>query len=336
MDGRVRGAVRSAPRRVPPRCRPLALVATELRSCGVALTPGAPQFPVPLTPGYEGCGVVDALGAGVTGLAVGDACVFMPQHGCAATHLVLPVRLVVTVDAAKLAAATPERTACLVLTGVTAYQQLHRHAGRERLERPGASILVHGAAGGTGAMLVELAKLAGVKHVYGTCNARNLEAVRAQGATAIDYATDWEAEVKRLTGGRGVDVLLDAVVANGYLAKGLACTARGGIYLAYGFTDSSTPGVFSMGTAASAMLRLSLQNAVSCVDGRAARFTNVSQDRDTRPNEFADDVRALLSLVADGKLEPVVGRVWQLEQARDAWLAIEAGTHRGKQVVRIA
>ena len=295
------------------------------------------QFPAPVTPGYDGVGVVDALGPGVTGLAVGDACVFMPQHGCAATHLVLPARLVVTVDKAQLAAATPERAVCIVLTGVTAYRQLHRHAGRERLERPGAAILVHGAAGGTGAMIVELAKLAGVQHIYGTCSARNLEAVRARGATAIDYASDWVAQVKRLTDGRGVDVVHDAVVAKGYMAKGLACTAKGGIYLAYGFTDTSAPGRLSLGTAVGVVLRLRIQNAWSCVDGRAARFTSVNRDRDARPHEFDDDVRALLALVADGKLDPLVGgRVWPMEQARDAWLAIEAGTHRGKQVVRIA
>ena len=111
---------------------------------------------MPVTPGYDGAGVVDALGEGVTGLAVGDACLFMPQRGCFATHMLLPSRQVVTVDAAQLAKATPERAACVALTGVTAYQMLHRAAGKGRLERPDAAVLVHGAAGGTGAMLVEL------------------------------------------------------------------------------------------------------------------------------------------------------------------------------------
>ena len=296
----------------------------------------APQFPVPVTPGYDGAGVVDAVGDGVTGLAVGDACLFMPQHGCFATHLVLPTRLVVKVDAAQLAKATPEKAACVSLTGVTAYQMLHRVAGKARLEHPGAAVLVHGAAGGTGAMLVSLAKLAGVQNVYGTCSARNMDAVRAAGATAIDYATDWQAEVLRLTSGRGVDAVHDAIVAGGYLSKGLACTAKGGIYIAYGFTDSKNPGMFNFGVIIPAMIRNSVKNAWSCIDGRSAVFYNVATDRDARPHEYAADARALLALTADGKLDPNVGKVWPLEQGKDALLAVEAGTHRGKQVVRVS
>ena len=175
-----------------------------------------------------------------------------------------------------------------------------------------------------------------MKHIYGTCSARNMDAVRAAGATAIDYATDWAAEVLRLTSGRGCDAVHDAIVAGGYLSKGLACTAKGGIYIAYGFTDSKNPGVFTMSAILPAMVRISAQNAWSCVDGRAAVFYNVAADRDARPHEYAADARALLALIADGKLDPVVGKTWPFEQGKDALLAIEAGTHRGKQVVRVS
>ena len=85
-----------------------------------------------------------------------------------------------------------------------------------------------------------------------------------------------------------------------------------------------------------AMMRISAQNAWSCVDGRSAVFYNVAADRDKRPHEYAADARALLALIADEKLDPVVGKTWPFEQATDALLAIEAGRHRGKQVVRIS
>jgi NADPH:quinone reductase-like Zn-dependent oxidoreductase len=289
-----------------------------------------------VTPGYDGVGIVDAVGDGVTDLAVGNSCALMPQHGCCSTHLVLPAKRVVNVEAQTLEKATPEKAVCVALTGVTAYQMLHRVAGKERLEKPDAAVLVHGAAGGTGAMIVELAKLAGVKTIIGTCSARNVDAVKAAGAVAIDYHTDWQTEVKSITNGRGVDAVLDAVVAGSYLSKGIACTARGGIYIAYGFTNSADPGTFSMGTAVLSMAHLALQNTWSCVDGRSAVFYNVAENRDKRPDEYAADVRELIGLIASGKLDPTVGKIWSFDQAKEALLAVESGTHRGKQVVRIS
>ena len=288
---------------------------------------------MPVTPGYDGAGVVDALGEGVTGLAVGDACLFMPQRGCFATHMLLPSRQVVTVDAAQLAKATPERSACVALTGVTAYQMLHRAAGK-RLEHPDAAVLVHGATGGTGAMLVELAKLAGVKHIYGTCSARNMDAVRAAGATAIDYATDWAAEVPAAPD-LGPRVRSGARRHRGWRLSqqgpSLHCQGR---HLHRVRLHRFHPGTLTMSAILPAMVRISAQNAWSCVDGRAAVFYNVAADRDARPHEYAADARALLGF--GGKLDPVVGKTWPFEQGKDALLAIEAGTHRGKQVVRVS
>ena len=93
----------------------------------------------------------------------GDIVVSMPQNGCMATEVVLPEHLCVKIDSCF----DPEKVVSMVLTGVTAHQMLHRVAGN-RINNT-CSILVHGAAGGTGAMIVQLAKLAGVPptNIYG-------------------------------------------------------------------------------------------------------------------------------------------------------------------------
>ena len=142
-----------------------------------------PCPPLPCTPGYDCVGVVIKVGKGVTNVAVGDRVASMPQHGCCATHVVLPAHLVIKVRADVI----PEQAVSVVLTGVTAYQvmctapfypqrfpfppraslthtpphptqMLHRAFGTERLG-PSTRVLVHACGGGTGAMLVLLAKV---------------------------------------------------------------------------------------------------------------------------------------------------------------------------------
>ena len=234
-----------------------------------------PKFPAPVTPGYELVGTVLSTGRDVTAVAVGDRVAAMPQNGCLAEARVVPEKFCVKLSTDAKLTPPPGVCATLVLTGVhpsdsqgqrsprgarqltgspaapaagvTAYQMLHRVAGSDRLRQPGASILVHGAAGGTGAMLVELAKLAGVTRIFGTCSARNMDAVRAAGATPIDYNADggaWDSTVLSATGGAGVCAVFDAVGLNGYLIRGLRSLSKGGAYVLYGFTSNDSPGKF--------------------------------------------------------------------------------------------
>lgn len=215
---------------------------------------------------------------------------------------------------------------------------LHRAAG-DRLKAPGASILVHGAAGGTGAMLVKLALLAGVApdRIFGTCGARNLDAVRAMGVVAIDYkdAVPWEKRVLEATGGKGVSVVYDAIVTpDNYFSRGFACLAKGGKYVAYGVTNSDEPGKQDFGPIVRAFLKMVWRNSVwSCVDGKQAEFFHVAQRRAKHPADFDADVRALMELVSSGQLVPLVGRTWAFEELPQALESIAKREHTGKQVV---
>ena len=290
-----------------------------------------PLPPLPITPGYCCIGVVEAAGPGCR-IQSGTRVAALPQNGCLTTHRLLPESLAV----ACRADVVPEKAISAVLTGVTAYQMLHRLSGGRLKEE--ASILVHACTGGTGAMLVSLAKIAGVKTIFGTCSARNVQAASAHGVKALDYGSDWEAAARKAHPD-GFDLVFDSVVLQGYLDKGLRLVKRGGKYVAYGLTNKAAPGTFSLSSVVFALLvKMSLQEALwKCCDGKRAEFYNIGDRYKAKPEEYGADLSVLLDLMAQGKLEPLIGRVWSsLEDGKQALQAIEAGTHTGKQVVVIS
>ena len=298
---------------------------------------------LPVTPGYECAAVVAAVGAGAAPFAVGDRVLAMPMHGCAAEFVVLPARLVVRIEdaaGAAFVAAQPGVASSLALTGITAYQMLHRVAGAARIalaRDAGASIVVHAAAGGTGAMLVQLAKLAGIPgaQIFGTCSRKNLDAVRALSATAVSYEdSDWDSQV-RAGSPKGVVAVFDSVTSAEYYSRAVAMLIPQGVYCSIGFTDSSNPGVLSVPSILSRLASFAWRHAVahSIFGGADATFFIISGRRDAHPDEFAADIRELVKLAASGALEVVVGKVWRFEEEVEALRSIETGAHRGKQVV---
>ncbi len=155
---------------------------------------------MPFTPGWDLVGVVDRLGAGVSGVQPGQTVAAMPIHGAYAGVVCLPQGELVPVPPGVDAA----EAVCLVLNYITAYQMMHRSAK----VRAGQRALVHGAAGGVGTALLQLGRLAGLE-MYGTCSSRGAPAVSGLGAVPIDYQhQDFVKEVHRLTV-EGVDVVFD-------------------------------------------------------------------------------------------------------------------------------
>ena len=161
------------------------------------------QPPFPFVPGYDVVGtVLEAADPALVGRRVAA----MTKIGGWSSHLVLPAADLVPVPDA-LDAADAET---FVVNGITAWQMLHRIAKVEA----GGTILVHGASGGVGTTLVQLAQAAGIK-VIGTASARNLDVVTALGATAVDYRGDVPARVRELAPG-GVDAVFDHVGGPGH------------------------------------------------------------------------------------------------------------------------
>lgn len=160
---------------------------------------------LPITNGQEGAGTVAAVGSSVAGVAVGDRVAYTGTHGSYAEYAAVQAdRLVEVPDgvATKTAAAA-------MLQGMTAH-----YLTRSTFQiAAGHTALIHACAGGVGLLLVEMAKKFGAR-VIGTCSTEAKAArARAAGADEVVLYTeqDFEAECKRITGGRGVDVVYDSV-----------------------------------------------------------------------------------------------------------------------------
>ncbi len=166
---------------------------------------GLYKMPLPFTPGVEAAGVVAAVGSNVRDLQVGDRVAYTGVPGAYAEYAVVPaaklVKLPEGVDAKTAAAA--------LLQGMTAHYLTHTTYPL----KPGDTALVHAAAGGVGLLLVQMAKQLGAQ-VFGTVSTEaKAQLAKEAGADAVILYTeqDFEAEVKRLTNGQGVNVVYDSV-----------------------------------------------------------------------------------------------------------------------------
>jgi NADPH2:quinone reductase len=166
---------------------------------------GRYPLPLPFTPGMEGAGVIDALGPGVEGLQVGQRVAYAMKRGSYAEYDLLPAwKAVPLPDEVSL-----EEAAAVMLQGMTAHYLTHSTYPLQ----VGETALVHAAAGGTGSLLVQMAKICGAR-VIGTCSTEEKAALaRGDGADEVILymEVDFEQAVKELTGGRGVDVVYDSV-----------------------------------------------------------------------------------------------------------------------------
>ncbi len=166
---------------------------------------GAYKGGLPLTLGQEAAGTVDAVGPNVTEVKPGDRVAYTSVQGSYAQYAIVPAARLVTVPAA----ITAEQAAAVMLQGMTAHYLTHSTYPL----KAGDTALVHAAAGGLGLLVVQMAKQAGAR-VIGTVSTEE-KAALAKGAGADDvilYTTqDFEAETKKLTGGKGVDVVYDSV-----------------------------------------------------------------------------------------------------------------------------
>ena len=182
---------------------------------------------LPYVLGQEGAGTVEAVGEEVTGLAPGDRVAYAGVAGAYAEYARVPaeklVKLPENVDC--------EQAAAVMLQGMTAHYLAHDTFPLQR----GDTALVHAAAGGVGLLLVQLARQRGARVLATVGSARKVELARKAGADeVIRYdEKDFVAEVKNLTGGRGVQVVYDSVGQATFL-KSLDCLAPRGMLVSFG------------------------------------------------------------------------------------------------------
>lgn len=192
------------------------------------------QYPVPLpmVPGNEGAGVVEEIGPGVREVLPGDRVAWSGSLGAYAEHAVVPSWRLVRLPAGM----EPGTAAALMLQGMTAHYLTHSTFPL----KPGDTCLIHAAAGGVGLLLLQMAKRRGARTI-GTVSTSGKERLAKQfGADEVIRYTeqDFEAEVKRRTDGRGVQVVYDSVGRDTF-EKSLNCLAMRGFLVLYG--QSSGP-----------------------------------------------------------------------------------------------
>lgn len=254
--------------------------------------------------GTEVAGSVVALGAAVTGFAVGDEVFGFGRGTFAEYALVAEDRL-----APKPAGLSFAQAATLPVSAVTALQAVH---DRGRV-RAGQEVLVIGASGGVGSYAVQLARSAGA-HVTGVCSAAKADLVRSLGA---EHVVDRNRE-DFADGTRRYDLIID-IAGNPSLSRlRRALTPRGTAVLTGGEDGGSLTG--GMGR----QLRAA---ALSPFIGQ--RLTSFIADVRTR------DLDRLTSLIEDGELTPSLQRTYLLDQAAEAMRALEAGTARGKVAITV-
>ncbi|MDX3194365.1 medium chain dehydrogenase/reductase family protein [Streptomyces sp. MN03-5084-2B] len=278
------------------------------------------QPPFPFVPGYDVVGtVLEAEDPALIGRRVAA----MTKIGGWSSHLAVPAGDLVPVPDGL----DPGEAETFVVNGITAYQMLHRWAK----VRPGGTILVHGASGGVGSTLVQLARAAGIT-VIGTASARNLDVVTALGATALDYRGDVPAQV-RVLAPQGVDAVFDHVGGPG-IVDSFRLLAPGGALLAYGSASTVNTGGNPKPAVLKLLVRLLWWNAVP--NRRRAHFYNVwggKRNLQRFRARLAADLAAVFDLAAQGKLKAQVAARVPLTEAAKALALAESGTVTGKVVL---
>lgn len=195
---------------------------------------GLYPLPRPFIPGMEGAGVVEAVGEGVTEVAVGDRVAYAMQIGAYAERATIPAwKLVRIPDGVDEKAA-----AALMLQGMTA----HYLTTSVYPLKAGETALVHAAAGGAGLILTQLIKRIGAQVIGTVSTPAKAELARAAGADEVILYTeqDFEQECRRLTGGKGVQVVYDSVGKDTFL-KSLNSLAPRGMLALYGQSSGPVP-----------------------------------------------------------------------------------------------
>ena len=290
-----------------------------------------PETPrVPFTPGWDLVGVVDRLGSGVSGIEPGRIVAAMPISGAYAEFICLPQSELIPVPSGLDAA----EAVSLVLNYVTAYQMLHRSAR----VRPGQRVLIHGAAGGVGSALLQLGRLAGLE-MYGTCSSRGASTVSDLGGIPIDYQhQDFVKEILRLTG-EGVDAVFDGIGGT-HIWRSRRALRPGGRVVAYGLTGMLRGGRLASGRSGSrhrfrGIAIFGLYIAGSWLLPHAKRVVpySIQTLKRLRPALFRQDLIALLDLLQQKRIKPLIAKRFPLAEARHAHELLGKGGVSGKVVL---
>jgi len=284
------------------------LAAAGVNYIDVYFRTGAYKAPLPLIIGLEGAGTVSAVGQGVTDVKAGDVVAWTGVSGSYAQMTAVPADRLVKLPAG----VAPKDGAAAMLQGMTAHYLVKSSYPLKK----GDTCLVHAAAGGMGLLLCQMGKMLGAT-VIGTVSTEE-KAALAKGAGAdhvILYSKqDFEPEVKRITGGRGVDVVYDGVGATTF-DKSLNCLRPRGFMILFGAASGPVP-----------LFDLQVLNVRGSLFLQRPSLNHHIAARE----ELVQRAGEVLGWIRDGKIKLRIEHQFPLAQAADAHQALEGRKTSGK------
>ena len=275
---------------------------------------GLYKLPLPAVIGSEASGKVDQLGEGVTQFKVGDRVVYTLARGSYAEYHAVPaaqaVKIPDNVD-------DPTAAAC-ILQGATAHYLTHSTFPLKR----GQTTLIHAAAGGTGRLLVQIATMIGARVIGTVGSEEKAKLAKSDGAseTILYNQADFVAETKRLTDGKGVEVVYDGV-GKATLLKGLDCLKQRGMMVAFGNASGPADPVD--------LLLLSQKGSLYVTRPTLFNYIASREDLEWRMSD-------LFRWIGEGKLKINIDKVYPLADAAQAHRDLEGRKTTGKLLLKVS
>jgi NADPH:quinone reductase-like Zn-dependent oxidoreductase len=289
------------------------------------LYPDAPQAPCIL--GYEAAGTIDAVGQNVAQDLIGRRVLVFSRFGAHSDTICVDQRQTFGMPDGM----TFEEGAAIPVNYLTAYHMLF-HVGAVR---PGQSVLIHMAAGGVGIAALQLCR--SVKNVvtFGTASAAKHATIRANGCTyPIDYRTaDYAAEVRRLLGGDGVDLSLNALGGDS-LRKDYALLKPAGLLIGFGFANLVSGPKRNLLHVLGQLRSVPKFDPMKLMnDNRAVAGVNTLHLFDKLPALLQDELREVIRLYEQGAIKPIIDQTVPFADAPNAFRRLQEGKTVGKVVL---
>jgi NADPH2:quinone reductase len=284
------------------------LAASGVNFIDVYFREGRYKSPLPFVPGQEGAGVVTEVGADTMSVKVGDRVAWTGLLGAYAEYAAVPADRLVPIPQR----VTEQQAAAAMLQGMTAHYLSHDTYPLKQ----GETALVHAAAGGVGLLLVQMAHNIGARVIATVSTEEKAKLARAAGAHEVILYTqaDFEAETKRLTGGKGVDVVYDSVGKTTF-EKGLNILRPRGMMVLFGGSSGAVPPFDLVALSQKGSLYLTrptLVNYMATRDELVARST------------------AVFGMLATGKLQLRIEHTYPLAKAQQAHRDLQGRKTTGK------
>ena len=284
------------------------LAAAGVNFIDVYVREGRYKAPLPLVPGQEGAGVVTAVGSNVKLVKLGDRVAWASILGAYAEYAAVPAdRLAVIPNGV-----TDEQAAAVMLQGMTAHYLSHDTYPLKR----GETALIHAAAGGVGLLLVQMAHNMGARVIATVSTEEKAKLARAAGADEVILytQTDFETDTKRLTGGKGVDVVYDSVGKTTF-DKGLNILRPRGMMALFGGSSGAVPPFDPM--------ILNQKGSLFLTRPTLGHYTSTRE-------ELVERAGAVFGMIAAGKLKLRIEHTYPLAEAPRAHRDLEGRKTTGK------